>query len=280
MTKYVKLTNAIYSKDVFAAVCPKADILMTGSDQVWNSVHNEGFDGHYFFQGIENVPKIAFCSSIGRESIDSIEANKIKSLLKEYKAISVREKSAVDILNDLGIKAEQLLDPTFLLNKKGWEKFSSPRKYKMPYILIYTPYNTIDKDLIYKSAKKLAKRFGLKIVTFSWIGLPERQADKTFLFANPGDFLSLMLHADYVITNSFHGTAFSINLNKQFWVFEPSAFSTRIKNILGLTGLDSRLLNNRMEDSDIASAIDYSQVNKVLESERIKSFDFLKNALS
>lgn len=280
LKKHVKLSKAITSADPFMVLCPKCDIYITGSDQVWNSVHNEGFDGHYYFEGFpEKTVKVAFSSSIGREDFDESEKSKVKELLDGYRAISVREDSAVKILDKLGIKAIQILDPTFMLDRVQWQSFMSKRIVKESYVLVYTPYNTVDKEVIYRSARTLATKYDLKIVTFSWDIRGEKLADKTIKFANPGDFLSLMNFADFVITNSFHGTAFSINLNKQFWVFQPSAFSTRIESILRKTQLTDRMLLSDLSDQDITE-IDYTNVNKVLDAERNIAYNFLKQALS
>jgi len=280
LKKYCKLSNRITSKQDFVKVCPETDVYVTGSDQVWNSIHNEGFDGHYYFAGFpDDVEKIAFSSSIGRNDLDESEKDKVKELLGNYKAISVREDSAVKILETLGIKSIQLLDPTFMLDRFQWESYMNKRLIKDSYILIYTPYNTVDKEVIYRSARVLSQKYGLKIVTFSWNTKAEKLADMTIKFANPGDFLSLMYHADYVITNSFHGTAFSINLNKQFWALQPSAFSTRIESVLRKVNLTDRMLLSELKVSDI-KPIDYTEVNKVLDAERERAEEFLTNALA
>lgn len=280
LKKYVKLSNEIKSKDNLHDLCPKCDVYITGSDQVWNSIHNEGFDGKYYFEGMPDKSlKIAFASSIGREDLDESEKPIVQKLLKGYKAISVREDSAVKILLKLGIDSIQILDPTFMLDRFQWKYYMSNRIVYEPYLLIYTPYNTVDKELIYRSARNLSSRYGLKVITFSWNMRSEKLADRTIKFADPGDFLSLMNYANFVITNSFHGTAFSINLNKQFLVFQPSSFSTRIESILRKTNLTGRMLFSELKDTDL-SEIDYSNVNEILENERKLAKDFLIKALS
>lgn len=279
LKKYVTLSKQIASSDDFSKVCPKCDIYVTGSDQVWNSIHNEGFNGRYFYEGIsENATKIAFASSIGRDDFDDIEKPKVKELLKGYKAVSVREDSAVRILSKLGIEAVQILDPTFLLDRFQWKEYRSERIVKKPYLLIYTPYNTVDKKTIYNSARAIASKRDLEIVTFSWNMVSERLADRTIKWASPGDFLSLMYYADFVITNSFHGTAFSINLNKQFVVFQPSAFSTRIESILRKTLLADRLMFGELKGEEIP-IIDYVDTNAILDKEREYAMNFLRKTL-
>lgn len=282
LKKYTNLSIPIYSKDDFVRLCPRADCYVTGSDQVWNSIHNEGLDRRYYFDGFpKDTIKIAYSSSIGREKLDSDEYVEVKRMLGTYKAISVREASAKQIIESMGYKATHLLDPTFMLNKGDWRKYSSKRLVKVPYLLVYLPYNVHNKQLIYKTVRKIANEKRLKILTFSWSILPDNFADKTIFFANPGDFLSLMDYADYVVTNSFHGTAFSINLNKQFSVYLPTGFGTRIISVLELCSLTQRLLkaDEIISKEKINEVIDYQSVNKILNEERMKTYSFLNEAL-
>ena len=282
LRKSVPVSKSIYDSDDFITVCPKADVYVTGSDQVWNSIHNEGLDKHYYFDGFpKDTIKIAYSSSIGRESLDEQEYKEVKRMLGTYKAISVREASAKTLIESMGYKATHLLDPTFMLDRENWKKYMSKRKVKQAYLLVYLPYNIHNKHLIYQTVRKLAADKDLKVVTFSWDIRPDRFADKTIFFANPGDFLSLMYYADYVVTNSFHGTAFSVNLNKQFWVYMPTGFGTRIQSILDLCHLQGRLLqpDEVLSDGKMAQYIDYVPVNSILDAERQKTYDFLKKAL-
>ena len=281
-SKYVQVSKIVHAKDDFMSVCPKADVYMTGSDQVWNSEHNEGLDWRYYFDGFpDNTVKIAFSSSIGREKLDVEEYAEVKRMLGSYKAISVREASARRLIESMGYKAIHLLDPTFMLTRENWRNYMSKRLIKEPYLIIYLPYNVHDKSLIYQSIRKIADRKQLRVISFSWHILPDKLADKTVFFSNPGDFLSLMYYADYVMTNSFHGTAFSINSNKQFSVYLPSSFGTRIVSILDLCGLKGRLLepDEIISDGKMDETIDYMSVNVVLEEERSKAHTFLEQAL-
>lgn len=283
LSKYIKISAPIYKDDDFISKCPKADIYLTGSDQVWNSIHNEGLDRRYYFDGFpQDVIKISYSSSIGREILDKYEYEEMKRMLQSYRAISVREASAKQLIEKMGYQVTHLLDPTFMLDKKAWSQYMSNRMIKEPYLLVYLPYNIHNKKLIYQTVRRISQKKKLKVVTFAWHHiLFERLADKTIFFASPGDFLSLMYYADYVVTNSFHGTAFSINLQKQFFVYLPSKFGTRVSSILNLCTLNSRLLksNEVISESLIEKTIDYASVNNILETEREKTYTFLKNAL-
>lgn len=276
---FCDLSKTIYSTDNYQKKCPQADIYVTGSDQVWNSTHNEGIDSHYFFAGIEGR-KLAYASSIGKNSLSYEDKNAFKHYLPEYIGISVRENSAVRQLEELGFNSVQLVDPTFMLTKDDWKEYSSGRLVSYPYLLVYIPYNIKDKSVIYETARKIASKRGLKVVTFSWNSRTDPLADVTIKYASPGDFVSYMLYADVVITNSFHGTAFSINLNKDFWVYMPTAFSTRIESLLELCELKGRLLDDVIQDDWENKWIDYNVVNPILEIKRNETIDFLSQFTS
>lgn len=272
------LSKPIYDKDDFEKICPKADFYITGSDQVWNYYHNEGVNKHYFFDGIVGK-KIAFASSIGMTDLPADYVEYMKQMLRTYSAISVREASAVKLLSDWGIKSIQLVDPTLVLNEEDWKQYASKRLVKEPYLFVYIPYNVSDKEIVYTSVRKIADANNLKVVTYAWDCRKDSMADNTIIFADPGDILSLFFHADRIVTNSFHGTAFSINLNKQFWVYMPSHFSTRLLSIIELCGLKDRMLEGVIGDNDINTIIDFTEANRVLEAEREKARKFIKEAL-
>ena len=150
---------------------------------------------------------------------------------------------------------------------------------KENYLFVYLPYNIENKDIVYRSVRKIAKAKNLKVISYSDNVFRDQYADKTIYFVDPGDVLSLIYHADYVVTNSFHGTAFSINLNRQFWVYMPSKFSTRISSILDLCGLSSRLLDKEITETQMNESISYDKPNTVLQQERDVAYNFLAQAL-
>lgn len=280
LAKYVSLSAPIYPEDNYAHKCPQSDVYMTGSDQVWNMKYNEGLDTHYFFDGIFGK-KISFASSVGYTELIDGGKEALKIYLSGYSSLSVREDSAVELLASLELKAEQLLDPVFMLNDTEWKGYTeSERKVKEPYLLVYAPYNTVDKSLIFRHARRIAEGEGLKVVTFSWTYFKDKDADYSIRFAGPGDFLNLMMNAEYIITNSFHGTAFSINLKKRFWVFLPSGFTTRITSVLTRFGLTERLIEDEVPaDWDYKQPVDIARIEEVLAEERAKSLDYLTRAI-
>lgn len=281
LKRRVILSKPYYTKKDFERNALLGDVFIIGSDQVWNSQHNEGLDLNYYFNFLPNEKiKFSFASSFGREELPDEEYGKVKELLSKFEYLSVREKSGQRILETMGYEAEQLLDPTLLLSRDIWKNYMSKPLINYSYLLIYIPYNTISKDTIYRTARLISEEKKIKIVTFSWNYIPDFAADKTIFYANPSDFLSLVYNAQYVLTNSFHGTAFSINLNKQFWVYNPSVFSTRIDSLLELFDLNNRKLLDVIDADDINKSIDYIYVNDILEDERNKAVSYLSKALN
>ena len=280
--QHCKLTKKIYNPEDYNKLPLQFNRYIVGSDQVWNSKHNEGVDVMYYFSYVPHgAIKVAFASSFGREILNKEEIDRIRPWLMEFSAISVRETSAISVLKTMGINtAIQIVDPTFLLSKEEWKAQLIKRQIiNEPYLLMYLPYNIVDKNSIYHYARKIATLNNWKIVTFSWDVRKDKLADKTMIFASPKDFLSLMFYAEFVITNSFHGTAFSINLNKQFLTFSPSEFSTRICSILDLVNLRSRFITSMLdlsEQNKHNEKINYAPINDILDKEREKAFQFIR----
>ena len=264
---------------------PQADIYMSGSDQVWNSGYNNGVDRAYFLDFVPaKTPKFSYASSFGKDKIIESEAHKIRDLLKTYRAISVREASAVQIISKLGISgASHVLDPTLLLSCEEWEhKFNlndSPEN--KPYLLIYTVERSLD-GLVYKFARKVANSLGLQIVFLSQAAklysMKECECQRSF--SSVHDFLRYFYNANFIIASSFHGLAFSINFEKQFAVVLPPKYESRLVSLLDVVGLSKRIVSNDINLDPLREPIDYSIVSRLIDRERQKSLDYLKLTLN
>lgn len=226
--QHLKLTRRYNSYQELVDCPPKADIYVAGSDQIWNSELPNGKDPGYFLQfGSKEVKRIAYAASFAISNI----ANKYKDLnklwLNKFNAISVRERTGVSIVNSLGLECEEVVDPVFLLNKGQWDNFSGQdRIIKEKYILVYDLY--VDDSRLSERSKLLASTYNLKIVSVDG-SLKCPYAQKNISNAGPIEFVNLIKNAEYVVTNSFHATAFSVIFNKRFNVFY------KLKNISRLT---------------------------------------------
>lgn len=280
LDRYINISEKVYlsEKDI-SDNPPSADIYCVGSDQMWNKECNHGIVRPFFLTfAPEDKKRMSFASSFGRKSLDEDEIVVTRKMLQKFDAISVREDSGLKILQDLGIEnGVHILDPTLCLTGKEWSKLCerklAPRK---PYLLIYElGSNSLLKDC----AKKIAKEKGLKIIRIG-IGFSQVIKGHTTLFPEVDKWLSLFKYADYIITDSFHGTAFSINFNKQFHVVYPRNFSTRLQSALGLFKLENRVAKNTGAFKISNTPINYEVVNAILAQERNKSKEFAKKAIN
>jgi polysaccharide pyruvyl transferase WcaK-like protein len=258
---------------------PESDIYIVGSDQVWNSQLSRGkIDPVFLLDFAKHKKKISYASSIGRNDVNTEELKSIKKYLESFSYISVREESAKNLLESVGTKnIEVVLDPVFLLEKKDYDKFIKPVKYKK-YLLIYS----FEKNpIIEKLAQEVSKKRGLQIVEMGAFR-SKNCHDKYLRNAGVEDFLSLIKCADFIITSSFHGTAFSILFNKQFVSVVPSIRKTRIENIINIFKVNERLINAKSDYSldNLLEPIDYKEVNRLVEIYSKKSRNFLKKSLS
>lgn len=247
------------------------DIYCTGSDQVWNSEWNGKIDKPLFLNfASDSSKKIAYAASFGKTELSSWEIDETKKLLNRYDYISVRELSGLQILNDLGIKnAKCVLDPTLLLDNNKWHALSSNKYRNQDYILVY---NLNRNKKIHDYATKLSKKTGYKIKYITYQLHDFYKKGHMYCNTSVENYLSLIENAKYIVTDSFHGVAFSINFNKNFIVIYPNKFSSRLESILKITGLNNRVItdNNLLLDD-----IDYKSVNSCIEKERKKSIDCL-----
>lgn len=262
-------------------IAKEYDLFLVGSDQVWNNYYNRGIDEVFFLKGIIGY-KSSYASSIGANGFPEEDKVEVAKLLSQFKHISVREDSAVKILNSYGINnVEHVLDPTLLLTGNEWKTFSKKSNFKKnePYLLIYSVENERYDD-IYKVARKIADEKGFKIYMISsyYRRKKKYKVDKMFSFASIYDFLSLMSQADFVVVSSFHGTAFSINFNRQFVTISPSKYNSRVMSLLRATGLEKRYMDsiNQMPKDNI----NYLLVNEKLQDMRIKSEKFIEKVCS
>lgn len=246
--KYNRLTSITYHsvKSLYNGSLDY-DIYCVGSDQVWN--YQKGYSILPFLLDFvpENKKKIAFASSIGLSSLSEKAKEIFKYYLSDFNAIAVRETQAADLLSKiLDKKIDVVLDPTLLLKKEEWQKVANydlcpKERYLLLYIVTIKPCKyAID------LAERIAAEQGLKIVRLfrsaatydaksSMINLPE---------AGPSDFIGMIENADFVITNSFHGTVFSINFQIPFYTIIKSGKNTnsRLQSVLEKLKMQDRML--------------------------------------
>jgi hypothetical protein len=281
LKKYINVNPVICCcENDFSKLPLDAEIYCTGSDQVWNSDWNEGIIPPLFLSfAPDNITKIAYSASFGKQYLDDWEKEETRRLLHRYDAISVRESNGVKIINDLTLdNVSHVLDPTLQMGKSFWKQYIGKRLVKKRYMLIYQLNTNESFD---RYAKEFASKKGLKLVRLCTRYDQILKSGHSILIPQVFDFLSLIYHADYIITDSFHGTAFCINLNKDFISIIPDKFGSRIESILQLTKLNARQLKSYTDYSLLdAPPINYTVVNEILQKEREKGHSFLMKALN
>ena len=281
MRSRLNLTKKYVTADDLRKDPPEADVYVTGSDQTWNSQYNECIDRGFFLDFLpENARRVAFVSSFGKTELDEKEIDETRRLLSRYEKISVREDSAVRIISDMGLEAPiQLIDPTLMLDKEEWLRIASPRLLKEPYLILMLLYNEDNHATEY--ARKIADEKGLKLVKISWEMKKPPLVDQLFTHRSPADFLSLFYYADFVVTNSFHGLAFSLNLEKQFIMVPRNEFNSRIESLLRLCSLSDRLVGSEEDALNRASqVIQYGNIKQILETEKRRADEFIELSLN
>jgi hypothetical protein len=215
------------------------DILVTGSDQIWNPYITSEDENFLLSFDSGNAKKISYSSSFGVSDIPIHWADKVKVALNKFNQLGVREESGVKIINGLlELKNVNLvLDPVFLIPVEYWRKLSNNSLTpKIKYLLVYS-LEVNEKIMSY--AISLAKVKGLKIVTIHPFKSDYDFADICINEAGPKEFISLIDNAEFIVTNSFHGTVFSIILNKKFSCVLHTKTGTRMSNLLERIGLDT-----------------------------------------
>lgn len=253
------------------------DYFVTGSDQVWNP-HHIIHHQNYFLNFTKKEKRIAYAASFGINAIPAKYKEDYTKYLNEMNYLSVREDAGQKIIKDLtGRNSEVLIDPTMMLDKAEWLKVSSKPKCmpKKKYLLTYVLGNQTEefKEFIFK----LAKEKNLEILNLL------NPSNKDIHCVDPGEFVYLINEADVMITDSFHGAVFSILMETPFVIFERQdkevSMNSRIDTLVSTFKMESRLSTHIKSIDDVYN-IDFSHIDRILEHEREKAINYLKNAFS
>ena len=274
--KYLNLSEKEYlNEEDFNNFEDKYDLYFTGSDQVWNSGWNKGILSPYYLSFVRNKPKYAYSASFGMDESPKDEIKEVKEYLGDYRRISVREETGLKILSEqLGIKsAVRILDPTLAMPKSFWDKYKKQCKIKGKYILVYNLNNNPKFD---NYAKELEKKTGIKVYRFCTRYDQIIKFGKPLLIPNVMDFITLISNAEYVLTDSFHATAFAINMHVHPICIYPEKYANRLSDFLKLVDCeDSCKVNDYNDFSPTNKSINYKKTDNILDKERKKVDEYL-----
>lgn len=281
----LNLSRTYNTKEELHNVPPKYDSYLTGSDQVWNpqSIHE---DTSYMLSFTDNPNKAAFSASFAKGEIPEQYKQLYATELKKYKRIFVREEKGAELVEELiGKKPEVVLDPTLLLSNDEWREFAKQSSITIskPYILVYVlGYSFNVYPYIYDLIKDIQKRLGMQLVV---VNISKRYAQKlsnkrTVYNASVYDFVKLFSEASMVITDSFHGTAFSLNLNIPFYsvVNDIERADSRIIDLLTSVSESSRIIRKGTPITDIEINTDAPN-NRAIDAKREHSINLLSEIL-
>lgn len=254
------------------------DAFVCGSDQIWSPKICKGFDKVYFAQIPDSSPQkvISYAASMGETKLTDGQKEEFLSLLNNFDAIGVRETSLSELLDSIGVRNAVVADPVILAGKSIFQPLLVPIRQKRPYVLIYelTPL-----PATYSFAQNMATQIGAEVVVIGG-GADKyfRRGIKNKQGLSPEQFVSYFANASCVVTNSFHGTAFSLIYNKPFYCLRTNTWKDeRILSLLQQTNL----MNRFVDDSDVVNytSIDYKTINDKLQQMRKKSEDFIRWSL-
>lgn len=261
----IKFTALFTTKEELLNNLPFADIYITGSDQVFN-IDSENFDVYYLNFNKGRSKKLAYAPSFGTSSFNEGIKRKILPLLKDFDALSCREKDGAAFISSIiGNSIPTVVDPTLLLKPDEWLRVAVFPKFRRKYILIY---DLNGGERLVKIAKVIQKTTDLPIVCITNKIEKFYSVDKQIYSAGPGEFLGWFAKADYIVTDSFHGTVFSIQFNKPFNTYiAVKQSASRITSLL-----ESLNLSDRIVYDDTIGNFKFPDSNYIVNESLLKTF--------
>ena len=254
----------------------KDDVLLAGSDQIWSMALGP-LSRWFTFQCDElpkNIHKYSYAASIGLSELSDEQKQEYKKALKDFSVVSFRERQAKEMLSsfiDSEVRCD--LDPTLLYDDSFWSDVSSARIIKEPYVFVYMLRP--DKRLI-DIGRAIGKKLNCKVI---YTGLIADRFNGVYTVCDAGveDFISYIKYSEGVVTNSFHGTVFSILFKKPFVSVKLSSTSSRVDNLLNIVGLQNQCIGRTEDYESFFNHIDYYTALENLQRERIKSLQYIRH---
>lgn len=263
------------------------DFYVVGSDQVFQPNLVKQYRNEFLLEGILPDKRISYAASFGYDSLPEEFRVTYKNSLSQFRVISVREESGARIIKDelgLTVPVEVVLDPTLLLDSSDYEKIETKVRVPKKYVLVYSIGGADGK--LREVANGIAQQMGAKVI---FVNACRRSRFNTphgdWLSVSPDRLVYLIRHADYVVTTSFHGVAFSLIYRRQFTAIIPkdSKVSGRVPDLLNRLGIPERAIQEDAQPSAFLgqtdSLIDYDAVGRRLDELRKTSLAFLEKAL-
>lgn len=287
VNKYLNLSKKYKTPSEIKKKPPIYDIYVTGSDQTWNPKHTKGDDTFLLAFAPDDAKKISFSASIAGNNLEEKYKASFKKLLLKYNHISIRDSGGNKIIKELIEKEVHVtLDPTLMMNRNEWSLFSKNRNSIYPdngYIIFYLITHSFDvTPYIYKLLKELQEKTGLKVYSFSEIPISFGINYETCHDIGAEDFIELFEKSSYVVTSSFHGTAFAVNFGIPLYSVIDSLDTAddRQVSLLRKLEIEHCLVPLNQPFDEISPVYDVEKEQLILEKLRGDSFKYLNNSLS
>lgn len=280
--KRLRTTDTITTILGLEALNNTAMAFTVGSDQVWNPMNNANDPAFLLSFVKQGIKKLSYAASFGRDNIEHKYLFDNRKLFEQFDKISIRERSGQEVLKEvIGIESELVPDPVFLLPKSSWEELLvdiENSHNRVPYVFCYElPGYPVVSDQIFRVASEIASAKSIQIRAVGRKKYAKRRMNEESLKGvSPEEFLSLLCHADAVVTNSFHGTALSVIFQKDFFTVLDkklgSAKNTRLNSMLDICGLSDRVIytdEDAKEHTQKKSSVDYVSVDQRIEQYRL-----------
>lgn len=262
----------------------KYDILVSGSDQIWNPTICNELDLTYFLDFNHEAKKISYATSAGSHVFSNEEKSKIESCLLEYQYISVRENFLKEQIQSMvHQKVKLLLDPTLLISHEDWLrelKNKSIRSFwgdRGKYILCFIVAAKTDE--YYDLIRKVSVDLNLPVWFISPDSFKRKGIDRVLTDVTPFEFLDLIENAGLVLTNSFHGVAFSVNFEKKFVALKNYHNPVRVEQFLDQLNLKNRIVTEIQQLENFEYAINYYAVTQILNGKRDDCNEWIENVV-
>ena len=267
----------IHRLDEISLLNREADAFVCGSDVIWNRDVNRNME--QFYLTFAQKYSFSYAASFGKAVLSEADKKELPRLLGHLKAISVREQSAKEIIEEnTGLNSEVVLDPVLLLRADEWNRVAEAPRIRKPYIFIYATHLN---DTYRGFVSRLRQQTGNRVIAATW-GAENALKQGILQVQTPQRWLQLLRDAEYVITNSFHATAFSVIYHKKFYTVVHGAkdggVNVRMCDFLNGLGLQDRLHNSIPDMIDLGKP-DYTLVDQRLTDQREKSLSWLRQNL-
>lgn len=279
--KTLDTTSVTYrSYEELCANPPEADLYIVGSDQVWNVLYDAGCDPAFYLEFVKHGGKASYAASFSYLDVDEANRKRIAASLSRFDGVAVREYQGKDLLQSMGIESTWVLDPVFLLPLPEWNRLAAEPDDSVytssdKYVLIYDFEGNENLKIF---AQEYAGRHGLKIYAII-DKYPLAYADKNFKTAGPKEFVRMIAGCEAFISNSFHGTAFSIMYHKPVFVFNRKRHNvnSRMGSLLTLFELKDCVVEDNTDRALlIGRFFDWERIDYIRNEQLKTSIEYLK----